>query len=127
MQTQGSELARPQTGSLTAKTDAQAIEVAPPVDIYENNDEILVVADLPGVPNDALSVRVDGGELLIEGTQRLSEPGPAVRPLAFSRAFRVPNTVDANAISAELTHGVLRVHLAKREAAKPRRIEVKAS
>lgn len=126
METQGTDLTRRQVSTLTGSTADDAVTVAPPVDIYENVDEILVVADFPGVPTEALTVRLDGPELLIEGTQTAPE-GAMTRSLRFSRAFRVPQTVDPERISAEMTHGVLRVHLAKSEAAKPKRIEVKAS
>jgi len=128
METQGTELVnRPQSSGLTEKGDDHALMASPPVDIYENVDEILVVADFPGVPTESLTVRLDGSELLIEGLQATPEEGMAVRPLRFSRAFRIPNSVDANGVRAQLSQGVLRVHLSKSEAAKPRRIEVKAS
>lgn len=125
METKSSDLAHRPSASLTQGGDAVA--VSPPVDIYENSEEILVVADFPGVPTEALSVRLDGSELVIEGTQSAPTGGMAFQPLTFSRVFRVPNTVDPNGISADLSQGVLRVHLTKSEAAKPKRIEVKGS
>jgi len=104
---------------------AELITVTPPVDIYENQDEIVVVADFPGVPKDSLSIQLDRSELLIEGAQAVGEgEAPAI---VFSRAFRVPNTVDPDGVSAELSQGVLKVHLAKSEAAKPKRIEVRSA
>lgn len=127
METQGTELARSQPASLTERRNDDVVTVSPPVDVYENMHEILVVADFPGVPTESLSVRLDGSELLIEGTQAAAGDGMPLRPLHFSRAFRVPNTIDPGGIHAELSNGVLRVHLEKSEAAKPRRIEVKAS
>jgi len=102
---------------------AELISITPAVDIYENQDEILVVADFPGVPKDSLSIELDRSELLIEGAQAAVEGGQ--QPIVFSRAFRVPNTVDPDGVTAELTQGVLKVHLAKSEAAKPKRIEVR--
>jgi HSP20 family molecular chaperone IbpA len=90
--------------------------VAPPVDIFENNDEILILADFAGVEREALHVRLDASELTIEG----HSDGTTLR-----RAFQVTNTIDPERISAELSAGVLRVRLAKREQAKPRRIEVR--
>jgi HSP20 family molecular chaperone IbpA len=126
METQSTDLARRQTANLTDKSADNAMTAAPPVDIYENVDEILLIADFPGVPNEALTVRLEGPELLIEGTQTQASSA-AARVLRFSRAFRVPDTVDPNGIRAELSQGVLRVHLAKSEAAKPRRIEVRTS
>jgi HSP20 family molecular chaperone IbpA len=75
------------------------------------------------VPKDSLSIQLDRSELLIEGAQAAEEGGP--QPILFSRAFRVPNTVDPDGVTAELAQGVLKVHLAKSEAAKPKRIEVR--
>jgi len=127
MTTQATALTQRQATSLDQPEEAQVVTVTPPVDIYESQDEILVVADFPGVPKDALSVRLDHSELLIEGTQAAPEGQAETRALVFSRVFRVPNTVDPNGVSAELSQGVLRVHLAKSEAAKPKRIEVRGS
>lgn len=127
MTQQSTALTQRQATNLDQPEEAQVVTVSPPVDIYENQDEILVVADFPGVPKDALSVRLDRSELMIEGTQAPPEGQTTTRALAFSRIFRVPNTVDPNGVSAELAQGVLRVHLAKSEAAKPKRIEVRSS
>jgi len=127
MTTESTTLTQRQATNLDQPEEAQLVTVTPPVDIYENKDEILVVADFPGVPKDALSVRLDRSELVIEGMQAAPEGQTETRALAFSRVFRVPNTVDPNGVSAELAQGVLRVHLAKSEAAKPKRIEVRSS
>lgn len=102
--------------------------VAPLVDVYENKDEYLVYADLPGVSPDKLSVRLDQGELTLEGTWVEEEKGSLVarefRPMDFRRTFLVPDTVDPEKISANLVNGVLKVRLPKVEAVKPRRIEI---
>ncbi|MGB8332296.1 MAG: Hsp20/alpha crystallin family protein [Polyangiales bacterium] len=127
MTTDKTALISRETPSLDQPDDAQAITVMPLVDIYESNDEILVLADFPGVPEDALTVHMDRSGLLIEGTQPEPPLEARSRPLRFSRAFRIPNTVDPSRVSAELSDGVLRVHLAKSEAAKPRRIEVRGA
>ena len=120
------ELTRRPSAQRTEAVQAQAVSLAPRVDIFESEDELVLVADMPGVPKDALSVHLEGSELTIEGVQPATELDFGLRPVAFSRAFRVPNTVDANGVSAKLANGVLRVHLAKAEAAKPRQIKVKA-
>jgi len=127
MTTESTALSQRQSTNLDQPEEAQVVSITPPVDIYENQDEILVVADFPGVPKDALSVRLDRSELVIEGTQEAPGAQGETRALAFSRVFRVPNTVDPNGVSAELSQGVLRVHLAKSEAAKPKRIEVRGA
>lgn len=124
MTSQNTALTQRQTPGLDQPQESEVLTATPPVDIYENQEEILVVADFPGVPKDSLSVQLDRAELLIEGTQTTSEGQAQVR---FARAFRVPNTVDPNGVTAELSRGVLRVHLAKSEAAKPKRVEVRGS
>lgn len=120
-------LTQRQTAKLNQPEGAEVVTITPPVDIYENQDEILVVADFPGVPKDALAVRLDRSDLVIEGTQAAPGAQSGAPALAFSRVFRVPNTVDPNRVSAELSQGVLRVRLAKSEAAKPKRVEVRGS
>lgn len=120
------------SGARLAEVEAEAVRddvvtTTPHVDIYENNDEILVMADFPAVPADGISVRLEGSELTIEGVQAHGAQHPSERPQRFSRAFRVPSTVDPDGVTAEMNQGVLRVHLAKSEAAKPRRIEVRVS
>lgn len=125
----------PQTN--LAKTTPAAMEtertreaIAPTVDVYENENEVLVLADLPGVTQDKLTIHFDKGRLTIEGRRSPPQWSPrfAETTLAdFRRTFLVPQGIDANQISAELAQGVLQVHLPKLASAKPRRIEVKAS
>jgi HSP20 family protein len=99
--------------------------VIPPVDIFENDDEIMVVADFPGVEPDQVDVRLEGGQIDIEGRQAPpAEQAQSLPALMFARSFRVPETVNPEGVTAELKNGVLRVHLKKSEAAKPRRIKV---
>lgn len=102
--------------------------VAPAVDIYENAEELLVVADLPGVLQDHLSIRLEKGELTLEG--RRSDAAELGSPQAnlpdYRRSFLVPQGVDAEKISADLQGGVLRVHLPKSASLKPRQIPVSA-
>jgi HSP20 family molecular chaperone IbpA len=105
--------------------------VRPPVDIFENQDEFLVIADLPGVAKDDLVVHLDADRLSIEGAIG-KEPGtdPLEREfqlLRYRRTFELPNTIDRERVSAELERGVLRLHLPKVEAVKPRRIAIRAS
>lgn len=127
MTIENTTLSQRETTSLDQPEPANVMTMTPPVDIYENQDEILLVADFPGVPTDALSIRLDRSELVIEGAQRPSDDEAPGQVLAFARTFRVPNTVDPNGVRAELSQGVLRLHLAKSEAAKPKRIQVRGS
>ena len=92
-----------------------------PVDIYEGADELLLLADLPGVEPDGLSVSFEAPELRIEGRR-----GNGDTASVYSRTFRVSEQLDPNGISAELNAGVLKLRLAKAAHTKPRKIEVRA-
>jgi HSP20 family protein len=103
---------------------AQRAAVAPVVDIFENKDELLIVADLPGVAKEDLAIQFDKGHLTLEG--RLKAFGPDEEPFDYRRTFVIPQGVDAEKISANLQSGVLRVTLPKPVAMKPRQIAVTA-
>lgn len=104
--------------------------VAPPVDVYENKDEVLLVADIPGVRADDIAIRFDRGELTISAPRARSPEGDALaveqRAADFRRTFTVPQGIQSDAIQAECSLGVLKVHLPKVTAQKPRQIAVKA-
>jgi HSP20 family protein len=93
-------------------------EIAPPCDVYENDREILVVADLPGVATGDLNVQVDKNLLTVEARR-----DDRVR---YQRAFSIPDTIDGAKIEARLDAGVLSVKLPKREAILPRKVQVRA-
>lgn len=102
----------------------------PACDVYENQNEVLVLADLPGVTPDALRIHLDKGELTLEARRTVAQEGRALgseyRDVEFRRRFVVPGGIDADRITAELSNGVLHLHLPKSDALKPRRIEVRA-
>ncbi|WP_437781531.1 Hsp20/alpha crystallin family protein [Sorangium sp. So ce1097] len=102
--------------------------VPPAVDIYESADELLVVADLPGVTQDHLAIRLEKGELSFEGRRADAaerEQGADNLP-DFRRSFVVPQGIDSDKIAAELQAGVLRIHLPKSASLKPRQIPISA-
>ncbi|HHH30571.1 MAG TPA: Hsp20/alpha crystallin family protein [Polyangiaceae bacterium] len=101
--------------------------VTPPVDVFENDDEILLVVDVPGVDEDGVDVQLREGTLHLEARQAKGDEDVAITPVVYARSFTVPRTVDPGAVAAELDLGVLTVHLPKAEAAKPRRIEIKSA
>lgn len=104
--------------------------VAPRVDVYENQDEVLLVADVPGVTRDGLSVNLDQDQLTLEGRVDEAAPGDALgrefRAVDYRRSFVVPTGIDAEKISADLSNGVLSLHLPKSDSLKPRQIQVRA-
>lgn len=115
------------------KSDAsgQMYDITPAVDIYENEDEILLHADMPGVLKEDVAVDIDNGTLSISGIRKLSVREPAAyeefSDVKYSRNFSVPQSIDVEKVEAELKNGVLKLHLPKSEAAKPRTIEIKTA
>lgn len=105
--------------------------IAPPVDIYETPDGLVVLADLPGVAQEALDVRVDNNVLTIRGHARHTVSGDVTyreyELVNFFRQFELSDKVDQNHISAELKCGVLTLQLPKAAEAKPRQIAVQVS
>jgi HSP20 family protein len=107
-------------------------EWTPPVDIYANGDQELVLkAELPDMTLDDIDVRVDNGALTIKGEKKVArdlkqEQFHRVerRYGTFSRSFSLPQTVDPHKVAADYKHGVLTVRLPLREEAKPRQIKI---
>ncbi len=104
---------------------------SPAVDIYENEEAVVVKAELPGIPKDQVSVEVKDGVLALRGERKVEKEiqeenyHRVERSYgAFQRSFSLPSTVDAEKISAELKDGVLEIRLPKRETAKPKQIKV---
>lgn len=112
-------------------TNREIAAVTPLVDIYENEDEILLYADMPGVVKDDITINIDNGKLTLTGTRKVETAGSAqweeFGNVEYRRNFSVPQTIDVEKINAVLKEGVLRLHLPKSEAAKPRQIEIKAA
>lgn len=104
--------------------------VAPRVDIYENDDEVLLLADVPGVETKGLKINLDNNVLTLEGSVEDSATGELLageyRAADFRRSFTVPTGIDESKISAKLRDGVLTLHLPKSAALKPRQIQVRA-
>ena len=107
---------------------------SPAVDVKESDEEIEVSAELPGLDKENIDVSATDGVLTLKGEKKYekeSEDEDVHRTEraygSFSRAFTLPAEVKADEISAEYKDGVLTVKLPKAEAAKARRIEVKAA
>jgi HSP20 family protein len=103
----------------------------PPVDIYENDDALVLQVELPGVPKDAVSVELHEHTLRLSG-ERTREPSVTGgqyhreegRYGAFQRAFRMPTIVDQAKIQATYHDGVLALRLPKHAAATPQGIPI---
>ena len=104
----------------------------PMVDIFESEGNITVLADMPGVASDGVTIDLENNELKIMG--EVEEQGSVKERYLlreyntgrFHRHFTLSDRIDQNKITASMKDGVLRLVLPKAETAKPRRIEVKA-
>jgi HSP20 family protein len=94
----------------------------PDIDVLELPDRFVILADLPGVIRESLSVSVDGSRLTLEGEKPLHHAaGGSVKVGEracgkFRREFQLPSRVDGNAVAARLRDGVLRIELPHHEA-----------
>jgi HSP20 family molecular chaperone IbpA len=100
------------------KKVTEAPAASPPIDVYENDQEFLLVADLPGVGQGAAEVTLEEDRLVVNATGSIRK---------YRRELLVPPSVDGENISAGMKAGVLTVHLPKRAPYRPRQIEVRGS
>ncbi len=118
------------------QTDAEqtkpGVVFTPSVDIFESEREITLLADMPGVTSDGVTIDVQNDELKVTGEvepQRSENETYLLREYEtgrFHRHFSLSDRIDQSKISASMKDGVLRLVLPKVEKAKPRRIEVKS-
>jgi HSP20 family protein len=104
----------------------------PNVDIFENKDEIVLEAELPGMNREDFELTIENNVLTLRGERRFEKKDEADNYHrveraygGFTRSFTLPQTVSSENAAAEYQNGVLRVTLRKREEVKARRIEVK--
>ena len=103
----------------------------PAADIYEDEHKLMLKLEVPGIKQEDLDIQVENQTLTIKG-QRAFEAGEKEENFhrierrfgSFVRSFTLPNTVDANSVSARYEAGVLQVQLQKKEAARPRQIKI---
>jgi HSP20 family protein len=107
---------------------------APPVDIYETENDLVLKVDLPELNEKDLDIRVENNMLTIRGERKFEEKTSRDNYLrveraygSFTRSFSLPNTVDTDAIHAEYKNGVLTVQMPKRAEAKPKQVKVQVS
>jgi HSP20 family protein len=118
-----------ETGETGQPTRSEERFGAPPVDIFEDERGLVVLADLPGVDPQAVDVRVEQSVLTIQArAAHLLEGEPLHREYelaGFFRQFQLPEEVDTARIEAELRNGVLTLRLPRLERTQPRRIAVR--
>lgn len=120
------------TNAQSCRSEQQQCEChyRPNVDILEQADEIVILADLPGASPDSIELDYEEGELSINASVETRQDGDTeflVREYGtgdYRRRFRVSEVVDAERITATYTDGVLTVRLPKVQAAKPHRVAI---
>ncbi len=107
-------------------------DFAPPVDVHEDENNLVLRAELPGVKREDIEIQVDGNVVTLKGERKLEKEQEGRRYHriersygTFVRQFQVPTGVDTSSIDASLTDGVLTVRLPKKAEQKARKIEVK--
>ena len=106
----------------------------PALDVWETEDEIVYALDLPGIPEDKISVELEDGALTITGERGRTEEQSEERFYrferrhgSFTRTFGVPQGTTEDDVKADYRNGVLELHVKKPEQPKPKRIQVGAS
>jgi HSP20 family protein len=123
------DLARRDPNHMPARAEQARATLSPPVDVYENGDELLLYADIPGVTRDDVALHFANNHLTIEARRKANDQGKLLAaefgPADFVRSFSVPPGLDADKVTAEFREGVLCIHLPKSAAVKPRQIPVR--
>lgn len=104
--------------------------LAPRVDIFESDTDVLVTAEIPGVPEDGVKLNLDRDELVLEATSRIAPPtgelvAAELADVDYRRVFAIPKGIDVDGIDARLEQGLLRIRLPKSKAVQPRKVEVR--
>jgi HSP20 family protein len=114
----------------TTEATRPGVLITPPVDIFEDAGAISVLADMPGVKPEHLTIDLHDGVLTITGHADVAGGQDEVavfqeyRPGTFQRSFSLSEAIDQAQIQATLKHGVLRLRLPKVDRAKPRQITI---
>lgn len=130
--TQGLQTVERREVATPTEATRPGVLLTPPVDIFEDQDSITVIADMPGVTPGQLAIDLHEGVLTITGraepTARQQEISifQEYRAGTFQRSFVLSEAIDQAKIQATLKHGILRLRLPKIEPAKPRQITVKS-
>jgi HSP20 family protein len=118
-------------GGTTPGGDGQSSSWLPAVDVWETEKELVLSFDLPGIPEDQISVELDDNILTVSGQRERAQEETGERFYryerrfgTFSRSVTLPTGVNENEVKADCKDGVLEVHVPKPEEQKPKRIQV---
>lgn len=121
---------KPEQRDTEAERTLAGICYRPRVDILEQDDQLTLLADMPGSSSEQIDIRFQDGTLTIHARvapRQRDEQGFLLNEYGtgdYFRSFKLNETIDPGKISAEYAHGVLTLHLPKVEAVRPRKIPV---
>ena len=127
----GQEMAKKQETTPSQREETRTLGriLTPAVDIYESEDTISLVADMPGVTNEGLDISLEKGVLTLNGAVSIESRGkPLLREFSsanYYRQFKISEHIDADKTTANLSKGVLKLDIPKAESAKPKKIAIK--
>ena len=108
-----------------------ATAFAPPVDVYEDEHNVVLKIEVPGIDEKDIDVRLENNTLTVHGERKLEKEEKEEnfrrverRYGSFTRTFTLPSTVDSESVTANYDKGVLKIQLAKKSEAKPKQIKV---
>jgi len=117
--------------SQSGETELSTRSWAPPVDIYETEDAIVLKAELPGVDPKEVEVRVEDNTLYLKGERKFEKEVKEQNYHrversygSFARSFSLPNSISTDKVKAEFKDGLLTLTMPKREEAKPKTIKI---
>jgi HSP20 family protein len=116
---------------MSGETEVSTRSWAPPVDIYETEDAIVLKAELPGIDPKDVEVRVEDNTLYLKGERNYEKEVKEQNYHriersygSFARSFSLPNSIDAEKVKAEYKDGLLTLTMPKREETKPKTIKI---
>lgn len=116
---------------MNGKEQLAAGSFVPPVDVYEDEQNLVLKLEVPGVNEDELNVSLENNVLTVSGERKFEKEEKEEnfhrierRYGSFTRTFRLPTTVDGEKVDATYDKGILKITLAKRAEAKPKQIKV---
>jgi len=117
----------------TGKEQLAAGTFVPPVDVYEDEQNLILKLEVPGVNEEDLNVSLENDTLLIQGERKFEKEEKEEnfhrierRYGAFTRTFKLPNTLDSEKVEANYEKGILKITIGKKAEAKPKQIKVGA-
>lgn len=115
---------------VSVREEKKLERIQPPCSICEEEGQVRLQVEMPGVDKDGITVRVEKNELIIEGHPSFDDPSGTWllrerRRGDFFKRFIIDDTIDRDSVDARIQDGVLELTLHTRESAKPRKIEIK--